>query len=112
MSINPTQPSPADPAQQQLIAQAKVDLANRLNVTGKEIGLVAFEQVIWPDGSLGCPRPDMAYKQVQQDGYRIRLQVGKRLFNYHGGGGRPPFLCENVKPFASTPLPPPGLGDD
>jgi len=38
----------------------------------------------------------MVYPQVQRDGYLIRLRAGKREFDYHGSGQRPPFLCEKA----------------
>jgi hypothetical protein len=37
----------------------------------------------------------MAYIQVMVEGYRIMLQHAGQLYAYHGGGSRPPFLCEN-----------------
>ncbi|MGD9318190.1 MAG: hypothetical protein PVG56_15245, partial [Anaerolineae bacterium] len=65
--------------------------------------------VEWSDGSLGCPQPGMAYKQVPQEGVLIRLSVSGTIYNYHGGGSRDPFLCQHK--FKNTePLP--GLGND
>jgi hypothetical protein len=49
----------------------------------------------------------MAYKQVQVDGQLIRLESGGQIFEYHSGGGKPPFLCE--KP-ADAGKPTPGSG--
>jgi hypothetical protein len=71
-----------------------VDLAGRLRIDPAEVEVVEVEAVVWPDGSLGCPQPDMAYVQVQKEGSLIRLRVGKSLYDYHSGGGRDPFLCE------------------
>jgi hypothetical protein len=36
----------------------------------------------------------MGYRQVQVDGLLIRLESGGRIFEYHSGGNKPPFLCE------------------
>jgi len=83
---------PAGDAQRRLVEQAKQDLARRLSVTEGEIQLVEFEQVMWRDASLGCPRPGMMYAQVVREGFRIGLRAGKRGFAYHSGGGEP-FLC-------------------
>jgi hypothetical protein len=77
-----------------LLRVAMDDLAQRLNVDAADIGVVEARAVVWPDRSLGCPRPGMVYPQVPQDGVLIRLQVGGREFSYHSGLGRPPFLCE------------------
>ncbi len=109
---SPTTPAiltPANPAWQEQIAQAKHDLAQRLSIDVDQIELVEVQTVVWPDGSLGCPQPGMAYIQVQQDGLLIHLRVGKHTYNYHSGGNRGPFLCEDF-PGGDSPLPPPGSG--
>lgn len=94
-----------------LITLAKEDLAARLDVDVDEIAVVRTESVVWPDSSLGCPQPDMAYTQVQVDGALIVLEVDGRRYNYHSGGGREPFLCENPgKPSPPTQLP--GIDND
>lgn len=95
---------------------ATQDLSDRLDVDESEIEVVTVEMVIWPDASMGCPHPDMAYKQVPQDGLRIRLEVDGTLYNYHSGGNRPPTLCENPAKLNPAPgsedmAPPPSLDD-
>jgi hypothetical protein len=77
-----------------LIRLAKEDLAKRKDLHIEEIEFVDFESVIWPDGSLGCPRPGVAYTQVQQEGYLIHLRHAGHIFAYHGSGDHPPYLCE------------------
>jgi hypothetical protein len=94
VTANPTIPTPANPALQALVVEAKEDLASRLAIEVEQIELIEAQAVVWPDGSLGCPQPGVAYIQVQQEGLLIRLRVGKRMYDYHGGGGRAPFLCE------------------
>jgi len=91
-----TLPTAGSQTDNKFIKQAKEDLAKRLKVDINQIELLEFKAVLWPDGGMGCPRPGMVYIQVQQEGYRIRLRVGDRLFAYHGGGNRPPFLCEKT----------------
>jgi hypothetical protein len=85
---------------------AKEDLAGRLGGALEQIELLRAEAVIWPDGSLGCPQPGVAYTQVQQDGLRILLRAGQAEYWYHSGGSRPPFLCKNpADGGAATPGP-------
>ena len=93
-----------------LVMQAMKDLARRLSVSLQAIALVEFESVIWPDASLGCPRPGMAYRQVQQDGARIVLEVNGRSYVYHSGGSRAPFMCESPAQ-GSAPGVVPGIND-
>jgi hypothetical protein len=89
------EPTPENPYIANLVHQAQQDLAKRLNVPVESIEFGKFEDVLWPDGSLGCPQPGMAYTQVMVEGYRILLQYGGQVYAYHGGGDRLPFLCEN-----------------
>lgn len=89
-----------------LIQQTKIDLAERLKIEAAAIEIESFEAVIWPDGSLGCPQPGMAYAQVQREGYRIRLRYQERIYTYHGGEGQAPFLCLlKSTPPGISPLP-------
>lgn len=89
-------PNSSNPTSQRLVAQAKEDLAERLDVETEQIEVVEAKSVVWPDTSLGCPQPGMAYTQVQRDGMLIRLRVEDRTYEYHSGGGRNPFLCEQA----------------
>jgi hypothetical protein len=93
----PPVPLPAGEAQRKLVEEARDDLARRLSLPLAEIRLVEFQAVMWPDSSLGCPRPGMMYTQVVRKGFRIGLRAGKRTFDYHSGGGRV-FLCEEPAP--------------
>ena|SRR5688572_13660014 len=61
-------PTPADAGLQNLIEKAKTDLAQRLAISVHEIILLEATSVVWPDASLGCPQPGMAYIQVPEDG--------------------------------------------
>ena len=87
-------PDPSNPGEMHFVLLAKEDLAERLDVSVDDIGLVEFALVTWGDPSLGCPQPGMKYKQVPVDGYLIRLACEGRIYNYHGGGSRDPSLCE------------------
>lgn len=104
-------PNPLDSSENKLLVYAKEDLAERLGIPIEEIELISMEAVTWPDGSLGCPKPGVEYTQVQREGALIRLRAEKHFYQYHSGGGRPPFLCEH--PSVDMDLPPPsGLGNE
>jgi hypothetical protein len=83
-----------------LIREAVRDAAQRSNLTPYEIVLVSAAAVTWPDGALGCPRPDVMYTQALVPGYRIVLQAGEQLLNYHAGSRGSPRYCpaENAAP--------------
>ncbi|WP_322813990.1 hypothetical protein [Chloroflexus sp.] len=98
---------PYDPNLARLIDQAKQDLAQRLGVDVSAVEVTQVAAVTWPDGSLGCPRPGMAYIQVLIDGLFVQLRVGDQLYNYHGDGRQPLFLCDaQFGPQSQRPLPP------
>jgi hypothetical protein len=103
-------PGTSGSAENRLVAQAKDDLAERLSIAVDQIQLVEFRAVVWPDASLGCPQPGVAYKQVPMDGALIRLEVDGQVYEYHSGGSRPPFLCERALQIDKT-TPPPSLDD-
>jgi hypothetical protein len=99
------------PGLQGLVDRAVADLAERLTTDVDQIDVVEVRAMVWPDGSLGCPEPGVAYIQVQREGLLIRLRAGQRVYRYHSGAGRPPFLCEH--PDVPEDIPPsPGLGID
>ena len=83
----------ADAGLQALIDKAITDLAKRFSISADQIRLLDAKPVIWPDASLGCPQPGMAYVQVQEDRLLLRLQAGDQIYEYHSGGTRDPFLC-------------------
>ena len=85
---------PLDPARAALVEQAKADLARRQSAAADAMTLIEIRSVVWPDRGLGCPRPGVEHLQVPVDGFLIRLGLGGRVFDYHQGRGRPPFLCE------------------
>lgn len=91
------------PGLQRLADLAMKDLGARMGVELAEIGIAQAEYVTWRDSSLGCPQPDYQYMQVLTNGSRIKLRVAKQVYEYHSGGNRPPFLCQN--PSKSAPLP-------
>ena len=89
------------------VGEAVDDLAAMIGIAPSAVEVVSVEMVVWPDGSLGCPQPGMAYPQVLQDGLRIRLAVDGITYQYHSGGRRAPFLCKNPAEPA-----PPGVGGE
>lgn len=83
-----------EPALAPVVDVARTDLAGRLAVAEEEIETVEARAVVWPDASMGCPRPETGYIQVPQEGTLVRLRHGARIYAYHSGGSRGPFLCE------------------
>ena len=57
-----------------LLDEIIADLMTRKNIMREEIAVTRAEAVIWPDGSLGCPRPGEMYTQATVEGYWIVLR--------------------------------------
>ena len=94
----PSQPPASEPTRRGAVADAVADLARRLGVDEAEISVVSAEEVTWRDGSMGCPRPGMLYPQMLTDGSRVVLEAQGQRYEYHAGGRRSAFLCENPEP--------------
>ena len=95
-------PSPLDPAVQQIVAQARENLSQRLGVGVDQVEPGEAQAVAWPDTSLGCPQPGMAYAQVITPGYRIVLTAGGKTYEYHADSQRRVVYCESK---GAQPLP-------
>ena len=99
--VNSTDTSIQNP----LVSHAKEDLAERLGIPITDIELLSFEEVVWPDSSLGCPQPGMRYLQVPSDGALIRLSAEGQVYDYHSGSNRGVFLCEKAYKDLKKPTP-------
>ena len=101
-SNEPLYPGQIDTGLNPFIDIAIADLAERLGADPKQISTVSAVLVTWPDGSLGCPSPGMEYAQALQDGSIIELSYASKVYRYHSGGNRTPFLCD--QPLAAPPV--------
>lgn len=80
------------------VAEAIADLARATGVDPDDVQVVAYDQVTWRDGSLGCPEPGKMYTQALVDGYRIVLRADGMDVHYHGSTGGSPFRCDRPNP--------------
>ena len=103
MSETPSATPVYDPAMEPLVQRAVDDLAQNLGIAPDEITVVEAQGVVWPNTAMGCPQPDMMYTQVPQDGAFIRLKVDDTFYNYHYGGRRGLFLCEQAGKSGAPP---------
>lgn len=72
-------------------------LADAARVSGRSrsaLTVIEAAAVDWPDGAAGCPQPDRTYTQAIVPGWRIRIDAGGRVLNYHATLDSPtPMLC-------------------
>jgi hypothetical protein len=95
--------TPAIPKPRPQVEHAIGDLAERLNIPSEEITLVDVVQVVWRDGSLGCPKPGVMYTQALVEGLRIRLRASGVIYHYHSSKRGQPFLCDSPSLQGSLP---------
>lgn len=89
-----------------LTEKVKAHLASRLNINITEIRVIEALAVSWPDTSLGCPQPGLAYAQVITPGYRIILEAKGEQYPYHTDMGGHFLLCMANKSGPNTETPP------
>ena len=107
-----TQQTPFPEAAMELVNITIQDLAQRLGVGLDEITVVHYEEVNWPDASLGCPLPGIDYAQVITPGYQILLKSDEDGFNYHADKEDIIILCEDPPDLSFPTLPPPKDAED
>lgn len=78
------------------VIYALEDLAARLGISADLIDWVSHEEVDWPDASVGCPHPDMAYAQVVTNGTLTVFEVDGIEYRYHAKAGLDPFYCDTA----------------
>jgi len=70
-----------------VIAPIVADAARRAGVPVDQVTVIYAHAQTFPDGSLGCPLPGMAYPQIVTDGYRVVVEAGGVQYDYRGTGG-------------------------
>ena len=104
--VSTPQPGTPSPSSDSIQEQAREALADCLEVSSEEIEVLEVEDVEWPDTSLGCPEPGMAYAQVITPGYRITLEAAGETYEVHTGGQQMVVCDEEGNPLLSQgPLP-------
>lgn len=66
-----------------ILAPMKADLAERVGAAAAKARVVRAEQVIWPDGSIGCAKPGVMYTQAVVPGYLVEFEVDGKSYQYH-----------------------------
>jgi hypothetical protein len=80
----PTQPErPMIPTLESIIESVLEDAATRTGIARADLKVESAISVTWPDGSLGCPQPGMNYTMALVPGYRITVQAGEQVLDYH-----------------------------
>jgi hypothetical protein len=79
------------------------DLSERTGVSQEKISVVQAQEIIWNDGSMGCPKPGVFYTQALVNGFQVILEVGDQKYDYHASETGYYVLCESGLPNISPP---------
>jgi hypothetical protein len=88
-------PSPESANPGDLLSAMGRDLAGRLGVKVAELQVLAIDQVVWDDGSLGCPQPGKSYLTAQVPGVRVLFQNSGKTYQYHASDRAHFVYCAN-----------------
>ena len=91
-------------ARQKAFEAAAAQLSHDVHAPRDSIVGVSQDEVTWPDGCLGCPKPRESCAQVLTPGYKVVLRVGDATYDYHTNLGGTARLCGQTPSGA----PPPG----
>jgi hypothetical protein len=88
-----------------LMDAIKTDLATHTGADPSSFAIIRSESVVWNDGSLGCPQPDVLYTQATVPGYRVVLERNGTTYDYRAKEAGYFVLClaEFSSPPSTTP---------
>lgn len=94
------EPPPTEPAASDLpgVREAIAAEAQRQGVSTDEVEVVSHADVVWSDGSVGCPQPGMMYAQALVPGRLLVLKVGDELASYHSAGAGFSYCADPIPP--------------
>lgn len=89
---------------QSIVKETLADAAKRTERDVSTLKVLSAEAVTWLDGGLGCPEPGVMYTMALVPGYRIRIQAGAEVLDYHATRRGYWVLCPPGR--AGSPAPP------
>ena len=103
--IEPTQPEPTSPQitgevppsiiEGERVQDAIADMAQRRDVDAAEVAVIGYADVVWRDGSIGCPQEGMMYTQALVPGHLLVLSAAGHQDRYHAAEGKEFTFCAN-----------------
>jgi hypothetical protein len=91
---------------EELLNRIRADLVGRTGLSSERLRITQAQAIIWNDGSLGCPQPDILYTQALVNGYWVVLDLDGIKYDYRASESGYFFLCENGLPPISPPSTP------
>ncbi len=79
------------------------DVLERSGADIEDVKVIRAENIVWPDGSLGCAKPGEMYTQAQVQGYWVVLEVGGETYDYRVTENGYFNLCDQSRPSIQPP---------
>jgi len=80
---------------QAYLAAVIQDAAARAGVDPADVTVITGQEMIWPDGSLGCAEPGGIYTQALVPGYWVIVEAGGAAYDYRLSDKGNFRLCES-----------------
>jgi hypothetical protein len=77
-----TSPAPTGEVPEAVMERLIADASARSHVDADAMVVLRAESLVFSDGSLGCPKPDVVYTQAPVPGYRVVLRAGEQTLDY------------------------------
>jgi hypothetical protein len=100
-----SEPAPTGEVPAAVMTELVADASVRSRVPAAEVEVRRAESLIFPDGSLGCAKPDVAYTPAPVPGYRVVLEAGGKEYDYRVPEGGRFVLCEGSGPLGGPMAP-------
>ena len=71
------------PPPEAVVQTALQTSADELGVSTDDLTVVAAERRDWPDSSLGCPQPGLAYSQIVTPGWLVTVETNDGASEVH-----------------------------
>jgi hypothetical protein len=66
----------------ELLEPVVADAASRAGVDASAVAVITAQEMMWPDGSLGCAEPGGIYTQAVVPGYWVVVEAGGDAYDY------------------------------
>jgi hypothetical protein len=79
------------------------DVHDKSGADIEDVKVIRAENIIWPDGSMGCGKPGEMYTQAQVPGYWVVLEVNGDSYDYRVTENGYFNICDQSRPSNQPP---------
>jgi hypothetical protein len=86
-----------------ILEAVQAEAARLASLPVEQLSLVRADEITWPDGSLGCPKPGEMYTQSLVHGFWIVFDSGSETYDFRAASDGSFFRCELSRPPGISP---------